>query len=199
MITLELVETKPQKDMVKHIIENYHSYVSSNSSVGRRIDWLVYHPDYKSILGIEKPIGMIGVGSSVYPCPKAILEYLGKRADEYRSPHHFNTIANNWRFCMTKSIKNAGTQILKQLRKQAPIEWKKKYNDELKYILTFVGGGNNGAVYKADNWKLVGETAGLASERKSFSVKWSSAEHLKETFIPPTGENKKLIFITRLK
>ena len=31
----------------------------------------------------------------------------------------------------TESIKNAGTQILKQLRKQAPIEWKKKYGDEL--------------------------------------------------------------------
>lgn len=100
---------------------------------------------------------------------------------------------------MTESIKNAGTQILKQLRKQAPIEWKKKYGDELTHIITFVAGGNNGAVYKADNWKQIGKTAGLSKDRKSFSVKWNSAEYLKETFLPPTGENKKLIFITRLK
>jgi len=99
---------------------------------------------------------------------------------------------------MTESIKNAGTQILKQLRKQAPIEWKNKYGNELTHIITFVAGGNNGAVYKADNWEQIGETAGLPSERKSFSVKWSSAEYLKKTFLPPTGENKKLIFIKKI-
>ena len=197
MITLELVENELASKMVKKIIENFHSYVASNNSVGRRIDWLVYHDEVKSF-GIPQPIGMIGVGSSVYPCPKAILEYLGKRADEYREPNHFNTIANNWRFCMTVSIKNAGTQILKQLRQQAPIEWKNKYGDDLTHIITFVAGGNNGAVYKADNWEFIGKTAGLAKERESFSVKWSSAEHLAKTFIPPTGDNKKLIFIKKL-
>ncbi len=197
MITIELVETKAQKMLVKNIIENHHSYVASNSSVGRRIDWLIYHSDIESF-GIPQPIGMIGIGSSVYPCPKAILEYLGKKSDEYKEPEHFNTIANNWRFCLTKSIKNAGTQILKKLREQAPIEWKNKYGDDLNHIITFVAGGNNGAVYKADNWKEIGKTAGLAKERKSFSVKWDSAEHLAKTFIPPTGENKKLIFIKKL-
>ena len=198
MIRLELVETDNQRAVVKRIIENHHSYVPTHRSVGRRIDWLVYHSDYTNILGVEKPIGMIGIGSSVYPCPKDILNHLGKTANEYKEPDHFNTIANNWRFCMTESIKNAGTQILKQVRKQAPIEWKKKYGDDLKWLITFVAGGNNGAVYKADNWKQIGETAGLAKERKSFSVKWSSAEFLKETFLPPTGENKKLIFLTGL-
>jgi len=198
LIRLELVETDNQKVVVKKIINNYHSYVPTHKSVGRRIDWLVYHSDYTNILGVEKPIGMIGIGSSVYPCPKDILNHLGKTANEYKEPDHFNTIANNWRFCMTESIKNAGTQILKQVRKQAPIEWKKKYGDDLKWLITFVAGGNNGAVYKADNWKQIGETAGLAKDRKSFSVKWSSAEFLKETFLPPTGENKKLIFLKGL-
>ena len=192
------MKTDGQKKVVKHIIENYHSYVPTSKSVGRRIDWLIYHSDYINILGIDKPIGMIGIGSSVYPCPKAILDYLGKGAKEYKEPEYFNAIANNWRFCMTESIKNAGTQILKQLRQQAPIEWKNKYGDDLTHIITFVAGGNNGAVYKADNWLMIGETAGLSKDRKSFSVKWSSKEHLKETFIPPTGENKKIIFIKRI-
>ena len=61
----------------------------------------------------------------------------------------------------------------------------------------FVAGGNNGAVYKADNWELVGKTAGLP-EHKSSSMKWNNKEELKELFVKPTGENKKLIFYKEL-
>jgi len=191
-----MVNTQSAANLVKKIINNHHSYVPSHKSVGRRIDWLVYHSDYTNILGVEKPIGMIGIGSSVYPCPKDILNHLGKKADEYKEPEYFNTIANNWRFCMTKSIKNAGTQILKQVRKQAPIEWKKKYGDDLKWLITFVAGGNNGAVYKADNWKQIGETAGLP-KHKAVSMKWHK-DNLDTMFVKPTGENKKIIFIKKL-
>ena len=195
MVTIELVEDKTQKQMVKNIIENHHSYVPNNSSVGRRIDWLVYHSDYTNILGIQIPIGMIGIGSSVYPSPKDILRYAGMKKDVYKE--NFNEFGNNWRFCMTKSIKNAGTQILKQLRKQAPIEWKRKYGDDLKWLITFVAGGNNGAVYKADNWKQIGETAGLP-KHKAVSMKWNK-DDLNTMFVKPTGENKKIIFIKKLQ
>ena len=139
---------------------------------------------------------MIGIGSSVYPPPKDILRYAGMKKDVYKE--NFNEFGNNWRFCMTKSIKNAGTQILKQLRKQAPIEWKKKYGDDLKWLITFVAGGNNGAVYKADNWEVIGKTAGLP-KHKSSSMKWDSSDDLKNKFVKPTGENKKLIFLKNLK
>ena len=143
------VKTKEQKDAVKYIIENYHSYVPTNASVGRRIDWLIYEDD---IFG-SQPIGMIGLGSSVYPPPKDILRRMGVSKDEYRTI--FNSIANNWRFCMIKSIPNAGTQILKKLRELAPIAWKDKYENDLKILITFVAGGNNGAVYLADNWEVI--------------------------------------------
>ena len=117
------------------------------------------------------------------------------KKDVYKE--NFNEFGNNWRFCMTKSIKNAGTQILKQLRKQAPIEWKKKYGDDLKWLITFVAGGNNGAVYKADNWKQIGETAGLP-KHKAVSMKWDK-DNLNTMFVKPTGENKKKIFIKKLQ
>ena len=59
MILVE-VKTKEQKTIVKNIIENHHSYVASNSSVGRRIDWLIYEdnnfPQY--------PIGNVSILSS---------------------------------------------------------------------------------------------------------------------------------------
>ncbi len=99
---------------------------------------------------------------------------------------------------MTKKIPNAGTQILKQLRLFAPIAWKEKYDDELKWLITFVAGGNTGAVYLADNWKIIGKTAGLP-KHKSSSMKWNTGEQLKELFVKPTGENKKIILFKDLR
>jgi len=183
---LEQVRTKEQKDIVKYIIETYHSYVPSNASVGRRIDWLIYESDSFG----SQPVGMIGLGSSVYPPPKDILIRMGVSKNQYREI--FNSIANNWRFCMTKSIPNAGTQILKKMRELAPTAWKEKYNDDLKVIITFVAGDNNGAVYLADNWEIIGKTAGLP-EHKSSSMKWDDSEKLKKKFVKPTGENQKII------
>lgn len=191
MILVE-VKSQSQKDIVKRIIENHHSYVPSNASVGRRIDWLIYEDD----MFPSQPVGMIGIGSSVYPPPKDLLVRLGVSKDEYREI--FNTISNNWRFCMVKSIKNAGTRILKQLRNKAPLAWKEKYGDDLNHMITFVAGGNNGAVYKADNWELIGETAGLP-KHKSSSMKWDTSDELKTKFVKPTGENKKLIMYKKLK
>ncbi len=192
---LELVNSQWQKDHVKRIIEKHHSYVSSARSVGRRIDWLIYHPDYVNALNVPQAVGMIGVGSSVYPPPKDLLSYVGMSKSVYKD--NFNSFANNWRFCMTTSIPNAGSQILKQLRHHAPIEWEKKYKNFLTHIITFVGGGNNGAVYRADNWDMVGHTAGLP-KHDMVSMKWNDKEELKEKFVKPTGENKKLIFVTKL-
>lgn len=191
MIELVQVTTQEQKELVKNIIVNNHSYVPTNSSVGRRIDWLIY---YQNDL-LPECIGMIGIGSSVYPPPKDILRHLSVSKEEYKNL--FNSIANNWRFCFAKSIKNAGTQVLKQLRNKAPVAWKQKYGDDLKHIITFVGAGKNGAVYLADNWKKIGETAGLP-QHKSSSMKWHSGEQLKELFVKPTGENKKIILIKDL-
>lgn len=98
---------------------------------------------------------------------------------------------------MTTSIKNAGSQILKQLRQKAPMAWKTKYNNDLTHIITFIGAGKNGAVYLADNWIRIGETSGLPAH-KSSSMKWDSKEGLKEKFVKPTGENKKVILIKRV-
>ena len=191
MVKLEVVNSDIQKNIVKRIIKNHHSYVPTYQSVGRRIDWLIYDDDTFPL----QAVGMIGIGSSVYPPPKAMLNYMKLSKSEYKDV--FNSVSNNWRFCMKKSIKNGGTQILKQLRLLAPKAWKDKYGDDLKYLITFVGGDNNGAVYKADNWKMVGETAGLP-KHKSSSMKWNTKEELKKLFVKPTGEDKKLIFMRRL-
>ena len=124
-ISLRVANDKTSKDFIKETITKYHSYVPSNSSVGRRIDWIVFNDDV--------PVGMIGIGSSVYPPPKDILTHTKLSMKEYKD--NFNSFASNWRFCMRERIKNAGTQILKELRIQAPLQWKEKYNNDLKYLI----------------------------------------------------------------
>ena len=190
---LELVTTKEQKQTVKHIIENYHSYVPSASSVGRRIDWLVYEDDGFG----AQPVGMIGIGSSVYPCPKDIMTKLNTNIHEYRSVL-FNSIANNWRFCMIKQIPNGGTRILKMLREQAPIEWKRKYGDDLKAIITFVAGGNNGAVYLADNWEQIGMSSGIKMDH-AYSTKWQTAEEKRHHKVVEGGVERKIILFKDIR
>ena len=184
MVELILATTALHRDMCRSFIEQHHSYVPSYKSVGRRIDWLV---NYEG-----RFVGMIGIGSATYPPCKDVLLYLRLSKQEYRE--QFNSFANNWRFCLAVSIKNLGTQVLKHLRAEAPRAWGDKYGDSLKYLMTFVGGGNSGAVYKADNWMLVGRTAGLPPHLSS-SMKWHTRSELRTRFVKPTGENKKLIFL----
>jgi len=184
---LVLVTTKEQQSLARIIVENYHSYVPHYESMGRRIDWLI---EYE-----KRIVGMIGVGSATYPPPKDLLTFLDMTKKDYGIL--FNQFANNWRFCLVERIKNLGTTTLKKLRKAAPIEWKKKYGDDLVYLMTFVGGGHDGAVYRADNWTEIGWTSGLPPH-KSSSMKWNTATELKSKFVKPTGENQKIIFIKKI-
>ena len=187
-VELRVVDNDDDKIVAQEIVENHHSYVPSFKSVGRRVDWLIY---------VDNELcGMIGVGSSTYPPCKDLLNRLGISKDEYKDM--FNNIANNWRFCMTKRIRNVGSQVLKLLRTEAPIEWKRRYGDDLKYLITFVAGGNNGAVYLADNWENIGFTSGLPPH-KSVSMKWDSKEELHKKFVKPNGENRKIILFKQLK
>jgi hypothetical protein len=184
---LMLIETKEQKQIAESIVKKHHSYVPTFRSVGRRIDWLIKYDD--------KIVGMIGIGSSTYPPPKDLLVYLHIGKTDYKKI--FNNFANNWRFCLSVKKPNLGTMVLKELRRLATIEWKKKYGNDLQYLITFVGNGHDGAIYKADNWSEIGETAGLPPH-KSSSMKWNTKKELKSLFVKPTGENKKKIFIKKV-
>jgi hypothetical protein len=195
MINLQLVTTKTQKQAVKEIIENFHSYVPNASSVGRRIDWLIYDDCDGSF---PELLGMIGVGSSVYPCPKDLMNRLNVDINSYRT-EIFNKICNNWRFCMKTHRKNVGTQVLKLMRQRAPIEWEKKYGDPLLAIFTFVAGGNNGAVYKADNWEVIGMSSGIKMSH-AYSTKWESVEQKKEKGLKRIDNvSKKIILFKDLR
>jgi len=186
LLDIWIAETRKDKHIADQIVVNYHSYVSSARTVGRCVKYLISYQN--------KIVGTFWIGSGFKPTPKPILNYFNKSQSEFDAM--FNSVADNKRFCMSESIPNLGTQILKQIRNRAKKDWYDKYGDELYAIVTTIGDGKKGSVYLADNWKRIGETAGLPSNRKSVSMKWDDAEGINEKFVKPTGENKKIILIT---
>lgn len=181
-----IAETNEQKKIADNIVIQYHSYVASARTVGRCLKYLIYYEN--------RIIGTFWIGSGFKPTPKSILNYFNVSQKEYDKI--FNEIADNKRFCMKESIPNIGSQILKAIRARAKTDWFNRYGNNLKAIITTIGINHNGAVYLADNWIKIGETAGLPPNRKSVSMKWDDKDSINLKYVKPTGENKKKILIT---
>lgn len=183
---LVFANTNDRIEIADQIVEKYHGYVASRKVVGRCLKYLIAYDG--------KYIGTIWIGSGFKPTPKDVLKYFGvsqKKFDEF-----FNCVADNKRFCLTHSIPNIGSQVLKLMRNRIKSDWYAIYGDELKAVITTVGGNRSGAVYMADNWKQIGKTAGLPKDRKGVSMKWDEKKEIDAKFVKPTGEDQKIIFIT---
>jgi len=186
MILVRIANTPEDKKLADNMVIQHHSYVASARTVGRCMKYIISYEG--------RDIGTFWVGSGFKPTPKAILNYFKVSQSEYDKI--FNEIADNKRFCMIERIPNIGSQILKTIRNRVKEDWKNRYGNNLRGIVTTIGGDKNGAVYLADNWKKIGETAGLPANRKSVSMKWDDKESIEEKYVKPTGENKKIILIT---
>lgn len=186
-LLITIAETKSEKELADKLVVEHHSYVASAKVVGRCIKYLIWFDD--------RLVGTFWIGSGFKPTPKAILNYFGKSQSEFDKI--FNEVADNKRFAMAEQIPNLGSQILRAIRKRAKQDWLDRYGNNLQAIVTTIGNGKKGAIYLADNWDKVGETAGLPKREKSVSMKWNDAEEINERYVKPTGENKKIILITK--
>lgn len=184
--SLRIAETDEDKKIADSIVINHHSYVANAKTVGRCLKYLINFQG--------RDVGTFWIGSGFKPTPKSILAYFDKSQKQFDAM--FNCVADNKRFCMAERIPNIGSRILKKVRHRAKKDWMNRYGDDLIAIVTTIGNGKTGAVYLADNWKKIGETAGLPSNRKSVSMKWDDADEINKKFVKPTGENRKIILIT---
>ena len=185
-IQIRIAESEQDKLIADQIVEQHHSYVASSKTVGRCLKYIIKHQ--------SKDIGTFWIGSGFKPTPKAILNYFSMSQSQFDKI--FNEVADNKRFCMREQIPNAGTQILSSIRKRAKLDWFEYYNNDLRAIITTIGGNKPGSVYLADNWTKIGETSGLPENRESVSMKWNDANEINDRFVKPDGENKKSILIT---
>lgn len=186
LISVSLAQTAEDKRTADDIVSRHHSYVPSTKVVGRCLKYLC--------LADGAPVGTIWIGSFMKPTPKDILRRIG--VPQKQLDVCFNNFADNKKFCMAVALPNAGTQILRCVRQRVADDWRDTYGDNLVALFTTIGGGKNGAVYRADNWEVVGHTAGLPKGRKSTSMKWDDSAVIKDRFVKPTGEDKKIILGT---
>jgi len=167
---------KSHKLFVKWFIEHYPE---SKGIVGRQINFLIY--------SYGKPIGIIGFASPPLNYKK-FNEFFN--LDEKQKPsENAKLFLNNNVFRIVHTEKNLGTQVLKLARQQVYDIYKKKYNQELLGLVTFVEPPRTGALYKADNWIYIGETQGIEVKRRGET--WTEKSYIRG--------NKKYIYAYKYK
>lgn len=131
---------------MKEFINTYHSYIKYADRPSRKLYWLLYEN--------SKLIGVFGL-SSAFAKSKPVMDYMKENS------LGFNEVANNIVYCLYgHKNKNAGSKLLSMLRKDAILWWYERYGDYLRAFQTFVLPPRTGAIFKADNWMLLGKTTG---------------------------------------
>ena len=139
------VEDTLARREIAMFINLFHSYISWADRPSRKLYWALRENGAL--------VGAFGLGSCFHR-PKAVANFMRE--------HNlgFNEVGNNIVFCLQGAEKNAGSAFLALCRRDAVAWWKTRYGDDLRAFQSFVLPPRTGAVYKADNWRLVGETSG---------------------------------------
>jgi hypothetical protein len=139
--------------MAQVFVDEHHSYIKWVDRPSRKLYWLLYEED--------RLVGVWGLASA-FDRPKSIQEYMKKYGIS------FNELGNNIVYCLHgHTDKNAGTKFLKLLRIDARRWWMERYEDKLKAVQSFILPPRTGAMYKADNWEVLGMTAGAGQKQRT--------------------------------
>lgn len=183
---LKLVQCK-RSDPRYQAIRDRH-YIPNHGAVGQQLHYLIYLDG--------ECVGIISGGAAAYAV-KSRDDYFGINKDNRNTA--LNGIIDNTVFRLEKHIPNLGMQILSRWRKQIVIDWEREYNVRPCGFETFIieNERRKGAMYKADNWEYVGETAGstklhqhgvnkksvrLETEKKLVFCKWIKGGTLPEEY-----------------
>ena len=129
-------------------------YIPNKGAHGQQIHFIVWDDDVRA--------GIISGGSSVYAV-KARDEFFGIPSNkEERESLWLPSIVNNTVFRLETTRPNLGTETLRRWRSVTRELWPQLYGVPVIGFETFIieESFRRGAMYKADNWQLVGETAG---------------------------------------
>jgi len=185
---IQRITTSQQRSAFRKFVNTYHSYIKDENRPSRELYWLLYEND---IL-----VGAFGFGSAFN-----FSKYIKNFMNEYHI--EFNELAYNIVYCLYgNEDKNAGTIFLSKVRKDCVEWWKGRYGDTIKGFQSFILPPRTGAMYKADNWILLGETTG--DSIKTVTVKYPGDKTIREihkdgsvAYRIKTGHKveKKLIFV----
>lgn len=142
-------------------------YIPNHGTIGQQIHYLVFLDD--------EICGIISGASSVFAV-KSRDEYFGLTKENKRAG--LNSIINNVVFRLEKNLPNLGSQILALWRRTIAEDWEKQYGVKVHGFETFIIGNERrfGALYKADNWDYVGDTAGSTKTHNGLNKKGGRQE-----------------------
>lgn len=141
-------------------------YVSNRGCHGQQLHYLVWLSDGDQII-----LGGIISGASAVWSVKLRDEFFGLTKDNRQGG--LPSIVNNVVFRLEVHEKNLATRVLSLWRRRVSADWRAKYGVAVHGFETFVveEPHRKGALYLADNWTLLGETAGNTKSHKGLANK----------------------------
>jgi len=155
-IILEFCDCERKNGIFRETIDRHHKYMKYKDTCNRRLNWLIFESQTGNL------IGAIGINSAILALG-ARDKFIGW--DRKLKSRNITMIANNYRFALIReniTIRNAGTQALKVMRKLGTVLWERRYGDKLILLESLVKPPWCGSVYKADNWIYIGDTKGFS-------------------------------------
>jgi hypothetical protein len=143
-------------------------YVPNHGTQGQQLHFIIH---YKN-----QVVGIISAASSVYAV-KARDDFFQIPKDKLvRQQYHLPSIVNNTVFRLEYHEKNLATKVLSKWRRVIEELWKQLYGVSVTGFETFVveNDTRKGALYKADNWTMVGMTSGNAKAHGKGGMKGKS-------------------------
>jgi len=141
------------------LVQRYH-YLGHKRLLGKRLKYLVFIEDVPvAALSWSAPAKRLGARD----------RFIGW-SDELRQQFLFRVAANS-RFVIFPwvQIPNLGSYILGMNLRSLRKDWIEEFHDELLLVETFVDPSFfQGTVYKASNWKKLGETKGYTKQGKGY-------------------------------
>lgn len=140
-------------------------YVPNRGTHGQQIHFIIHYEGDVA--------GIISGASSVYAV-KARDEFFGIPADKSLKQSVFlPAIINNVVFRLERHEPNLATKVLAKWRRVVVALWEELYGVKVAGFETFVVEEDyrKGALYTADNWTYVGETAGSTKAHKGLTQK----------------------------
>jgi hypothetical protein len=166
-VYLVQVTTDELRELWNEIVLTYHSYRADTKFAGRRLDYLIYATDAAG--NPLYPIGALGFGSAILPMPRCLDRFIGWT--RLQRTWMLRYVVYNYRFTLTPAARpNDGSKVLGLVRRLLPRDWERKYGWRPVLLVSFLGPGKKGTVYRAAGWRVLGYTKGYVFERNPYNA-----------------------------
>ena len=142
-------------------------YIPNNGCHGQQAHYLVFLDDQHK--------GIISGASAVYAV-KARDQFFGLSKDKDQKRVQLSSLINNVVYRLEDAPHGIASQVLARWRRQVAADWEELYQVRVAGFETFIieedlpdGRRRKGTLYQADNWTLLGETAGNTKAHHSKS------------------------------